>query len=151
MDGAIFGRSDAHSISQGTFVGHRMRCFQGSSGFQVANLYLIIYIYIIILLCIFYYFYFIFSNLFNLYSIEILLYIYSIYMLSIYSVKLPWLLGTEFEAQAAAPEEKRQRVSFSSVVLKVEDVHAVHAVQQPKHSHHIHTTFTPHSHSLQSL
>jgi len=63
-------------------------------------------------------------------------------MLSIYSVKLPWLLGTEFEAQAAAPEEKRQRVSFSSVVLKVEDVHAVHAVQQPKHSHHIHTTFT---------
>ena len=30
-------------------------------------------------------------------------------------------LGTEFEAQAAAPEEKRQRVSFSSVVLKVED------------------------------
>ena len=31
------------------------------------------------------------------------------------------LAGTEFEAQAAAPEEKRQRVSFSSVVLKVED------------------------------
>ena len=31
------------------------------------------------------------------------------------------IFGTEFEAQAAAPEEKRQRVSFSSVVLKVED------------------------------
>lgn len=29
--------------------------------------------------------------------------------------------GTEFEAQAAAPEEKRQRVSFNSVVQKVED------------------------------
>eukprot|EP00435_Cladocopium_sp_Y103_P066103 s172_g28.t1 len=28
------------------------------------------------------------------------------------------IFGTEFEAQAAAPEEKRQRVSFSSVVLK---------------------------------
>lgn len=31
------------------------------------------------------------------------------------------IFGTEFEAQAAAPEEKRQRVSFSSVVLKVEE------------------------------
>ena len=50
-----------------------------------------------------------------------IIYLYTLYNFIFRETPLAKLPGTEFEAQAAAPEEKRQRVSFSSEVLKVED------------------------------